>query len=162
TAVDVAHAASSFWLAGLSEHAVSCVELLPGLIVDIDEDTLLNVLVHLGMTSRWMLATEHEGARLLRDVYARMFATMMGTGMTEVPFSVLISHAKGALLREALGYGPPAVRGLGAEERDMLAAIAAAEAGLPAHHVPEAESPLIEESLTVAWADEVQWRSARS
>src|SRR5262249_43822285 len=30
------------------------------------------------------------------------------------------------------------------------------------HHVPEAESPLIEESLTVAWADEVQWRSARS
>src|SRR5262249_8054758 len=55
TAVDVAHAASSFWLAGLSEHAVSCVELLPGLIVDIDEDTLLNVLVHLGMTSRWML-----------------------------------------------------------------------------------------------------------
>src|SRR5262249_33464978 len=155
-------AAYSCWLAGLSEHAVSCIELLPGLITDIDEDTLVHVLARLGMVAKWMLATEHEGARLLRDVYARMLATIMGEELTEVPISVLISHAKGALLREALIYGPPAVRGLGAEERDMLAAITAAEAGLPAHHVPDTDGPIIKESLTVAWADEVQWRSARS
>jgi hypothetical protein len=162
TAVDVAGAAWAFWSAGLGEYAVSCIELLPGLIMDIDEDTLLQVLVHLGPVARWMVATEHEDARLLHHVYARMLAAPMGKGMTEVPFSVLISHAKGALLREALMYGPPAVRELGAEERAMLTAIAAAETDLPAHHVPDVKSPLIEESLTVAWADEVQWRSARS
>lgn len=162
TAVDVAAAASSFWSAGLSEHAVSCFELLPELITDIDEDTMVAVLAHLGLAAKWMLATEPEGARILRDVYARLLASMVGKNMTELPISVLISQAKGALLREALAYGPPAVRELGAEERDMLVAIAAAEAGVPARDIPEMESPIIEESLTVAWADEVQWRSARS